>query len=220
MINIKLLSTSIMIVFGVDGHGQCLTQSIIANKVLLKMGYKSKLVAGYHAKVISSYDEDTVVLHAPPSLIKFDMGDLNHSVLLDYSKGWAHCWVEAGNKIYDVNLHSISHKKYTDINNWDRKKLFKGTQYYMPTTYELDVEPVEDRRIQKVINIYNEIKSELKYANSINSMVEEGEIIIRKDGSWLPVQNYTLNENILPNTKSFVKNPNLLQDIKELTLTN
>ena len=31
MINIKLLSTSIMIVFGVDGHGQCLTRNGLAH---------------------------------------------------------------------------------------------------------------------------------------------------------------------------------------------
>lgn len=215
-INVKLLSTSIMLVFGVDGHGQCATQSVIANEVLKKMGYKSKVVGGYHATLYQSIDEDFLICHAPMDKVPFVVDNVkitydNH----DENRSWYHCWVETGDKIFDVNLHNVTSKKYTDISKWNQKNLLKGKQYYMPTDYDFN-EEVSERKIDQVIDAYNSL--DIKYPQAIQT--EEGPIIVRGDGSWMPMPGYKLTKNIKPNTKAFIANPNILEDLDRLLGSN
>ena len=212
MINVKLLSTTIMLVFGVDGHGQCATQSIIASKVLQRMGYKAKVVGGYHAMMIRTYSDDFYVCHAPINKIPFDLQNANISnENIDENRKWMHCWVETGNNIVDVNLHSISHKKYTNIENWDRKSLIKGKQYYMPTEYDFYQDVIE-RKVDLVIQTYNQLDTGIEQM----MRTEEGPIIIKSDGSWSPLNGYKLNKTIMPHTNVFVKNPNILKELSDI----
>lgn len=203
MINEKLLATSIMLVFGVDGHGHCLTQSVIADKVLKTMGYNSRVVAGYHAMVVPTRDTDHFLLHVDPKLLSKELSVM--APPYHNTGNWAHCWVETDDTIIDVNLHICAPKQYADAGEWEKSELLKGKVYYMPTRYDLD-EEVSQRKVDMVVDFYNTYKSLLPIAMH----AEEGMIFIKGDGSWMPLTNYKPVANIKPNTKAIVKDSNLL----------
>lgn len=211
-INVKLLSTSIMLVFGVDGHGNCATQSVIACEVLKKMGYNAKVVGGYHAMMHRGINNYTLICHAPTDIVPFVVDDIkitydNHQ----NKRKWYHCWVETGDKIIDVNLHKISIKKYTNISKWNQKNLIKGKHYYMPTDYDFN-EEVTERKVNQVIKTYNEL--DIQYPQALQT--EEGPIIVRDDGSWIPMPGYKFKDTIKPHTVAFATNPNILEDMERL----
>lgn len=215
MKNAKLLSTAIMIEFGIDGHGKCLSQSIIANEVLKKMGYKSRVVGGYHITMFSAEDEDYFVCHAPTN--KLDTSGASNVTEMftdDGSRVWYHCWVETDDKIIDVNLHSITKKEYVDINNWSMDEVRQGREYYMPTTYDLG-EPVDSKKIQNVIDTYKKLLTMIPMI----ARTEEGPILIDESGGWSPYIGYKMNKNIQPNTKAIIANPNVMRDVERILET-
>ena len=108
-----------------------------------------------------------------------------------------------------MNLHNITHKKYTNIKKWDKKQLLNGKQYYMPTDYDVFDDEISEDKINKVITTYNQLFDTIP----LRANTEEGPIHIRKDGSWVPLEGYNLNENILPHSCVFAMNPNILGEL-------
>lgn len=212
-LNINLLSTSIMVVFGIHGHGNCHGQSIITSKVLKKMGYDARCVGGYHAIMYMDDIQDYFVLHAPQDLVPKQLQQyINQSINDIDQRDWYHCWVEFGNSIVDINLHIKTEKLYTDIKDWTLDHLINGKCYYMPTSYDLDQEDVCKHKIKRVIDVYKELIKLIPC--SVQS--EEGPIFIKDDGTWYPLPGYKFNKNILPHTKAFLLNNDLVNQLEEI----
>jgi len=205
-INVKRLSTAIMIVHGIHGHGQCRGQSTITAYVLRKMGHPAVLVGGFHAINIPAEDRDNFIVHAPTQLLPHLIEHAHQVQAMEDvdTRTWHHCWVESGKQIIDVNMETVTSKKYVDIKNWNKKHLTQGKEYYMPTDYTLDAEvPSENfmRKIDQTIEIYDKLCSPYY----METMTEEGPIHITSDGSWYPLPGYQVNAEIRPNTRDMIR---------------